>query len=342
MASPPPPPWHVPLAGGVAGLVVDLVLFPLDTIKTRLQARPPRAPFHAASFYRGLASAMAGSFPAAATFWTAYEAGRAALAPPLDALGLGALAPAGGAAAAELAVVAVRNPFEVVKQQLQAGLHGARAGSADAARRILREQGLRGFYAGYASTVLREIPFDAIEFSLYERLKAARERERAEAEAERERAGGGAGAGGGGARRGAKVELLWWENALAGCAAGAVAAAVTTPLDVVKTRLMTQRRLQQMQAVVAAPAEAASAAAAAAAAPPRLAAAAAAAATGVQAEAAQVLYTGWADALRRIYAEEGFRALFSGLVPRVTWIAMGGAVFIGSFEELKRRLGKQD
>ena len=52
------------VAGGAAGMTVDLVLYPLDTIKTRLQARrlttgsPPPAPARgAASFYRGAARA---------------------------------------------------------------------------------------------------------------------------------------------------------------------------------------------------------------------------------------------------------------------------------------------
>ena len=55
--------------------------------------------------------------------------------------------------------------LQVVKQQMQAGLHGS---TQDALRNILRSEGFRGFYAGFLSTVAREIPFDAIEFALYE------------------------------------------------------------------------------------------------------------------------------------------------------------------------------
>ena len=268
------------LAGGLAGMAVDLTLFPLDTIKTRLQARrgPPsstssgvaataaKAPPR--SFYRGLVSAMAGSFPAAATFWTAYNGAKAQLMPLVPA-DYAFVAHAGAAAAADIAVSAVRNPFEVVKQQMQAGLHTGT--TRQAVETILRVDGFRGLYAGYTSTVLREIPFDAIEFGLYEAMKSRLQRERGR-------------------------ELVLWENALLGSIAGGCAAAVTTPLDVVKTRLMTQ--------------------------------------TG---RAASERYAGWSDAMRRIYAEEGLHALFSGIRPRVAWISLGGAVFIGSFEELKRR-----
>ena len=138
--------WHVPVAGGFAGVFVDSILYPLDTLKTRLQARGSlRVPVGASAFYRGLVSAMAGSFPAAATFWTAYEYGRAYA----ETAGAGALAPALGAAVADVAVCLVRNPFEVVKQQLQSGMH---KNTRDAVLTILRLEGFRGLYAGYFST----------------------------------------------------------------------------------------------------------------------------------------------------------------------------------------------
>lgn len=263
------------LAGGASGIAVDAILFPLDTIKTRLQAARAASGAAARSppsggFYRGLASAMLGSFPAAATFWTAYNAAKAHLV-PLVPDHAAFLAHAGAAAAADVAVCTVRNPFEVVKQQMQAGMHAGR-GTRAAAAAIVRADGLRGLYAGWLSTVAREIPFDALEFGAYEAMKGRLAGQR-------------------------RRELVLWENAALGCVAGGLAAGVTTPLDVIKTRLMTQ--------------------------------------TG---RPASERYAGWADAARRIHAEEGWGGLFAGIRPRVTWIALGGAVFIGSFEELKRRL----
>jgi solute carrier family 25 (mitochondrial S-adenosylmethionine transporter), member 26 len=114
--------WMTAALGGCAGMLVDSVLFPLDTIKTRLQQRrgtgaahQAPTPFQARSFYRGLLSNMAGSFPAAATFWSVYEAAKSAsshLAAPDDDLQQGARH-AACAAAADVAVTVVRNPFEV-------------------------------------------------------------------------------------------------------------------------------------------------------------------------------------------------------------------------------------
>lgn len=170
--------------------------------------------------------------------------------------------------AADVAVVGVRNPFEVVKQQMQVGLH---KNSKQALRNILRVEGIRGLYAGYFSTLVREVPFDALQFVMYEAIKARYRRYKGD------------------------EPLVLWENCAIGSCAGAMAAGVTTPLDVVKTRLMTQ--------------------------------------TGV---AASERYTGVVHALRTIYAQEGARALFSGVRQRVAWIGLGGAIFFGSFEELRR------
>uniref|UniRef100_A0A8D2GC58 Mitochondrial S-adenosylmethionine carrier protein n=1 Tax=Theropithecus gelada TaxID=9565 RepID=A0A8D2GC58_THEGE len=62
------------VAGGVAGVSVDLILFPLDTIKTRLQS--PQGFNKAGGFrgiYAGVPSAAVGSFPNAAAFFITYE-----------------------------------------------------------------------------------------------------------------------------------------------------------------------------------------------------------------------------------------------------------------------------
>lgn len=36
--------------------------------------------------------------------------------------------------------------------------------------------------------------------------------------------------------------------------------------------------------------------------------------------------------LYRIYAQNGYRGIFAGFVPRVLWITIGGAVFFGSYD----------
>lgn len=48
--------------------------------------------------------------------------------------------------------------------------------------------------------------------------------------------------------------------------------------------------------------------------------------------------TGMFDVITRIVREEGPLALFKGIVPRVTWISVGGAIFFGTYENMKRIL----
>uniref|UniRef100_A0A8C5SQI9 Mitochondrial S-adenosylmethionine carrier protein n=1 Tax=Laticauda laticaudata TaxID=8630 RepID=A0A8C5SQI9_LATLA len=67
-------------AGGLAGVCVDLTLFPLDTVKTRLQS--PQGFKKAGGFrgiYAGVPSAAVGSFPNAAAFFVTYEYTKAVL-----------------------------------------------------------------------------------------------------------------------------------------------------------------------------------------------------------------------------------------------------------------------
>ncbi|KAK5969169.1 S-adenosylmethionine mitochondrial carrier protein, partial [Trichostrongylus colubriformis] len=80
-------------------------------------------------------------------------------------------------------------------------------------RELYTSNRLLGFYRGYLSTVTREIPFAVVEFPLYEFLKANIA-----------------------SKKGAECSPI--EGATCGSMAGAFAAAVTTPLDVAKTRIM--------------------------------------------------------------------------------------------------------
>lgn len=62
------------LAGALSGLTVDLLFYPIDTLKTRMQSRQG---FLAAGgftgIYRGIGSVAVGSAPGAAAFFVVYE-----------------------------------------------------------------------------------------------------------------------------------------------------------------------------------------------------------------------------------------------------------------------------
>jgi len=273
------------IAGGIAGTSVDIALFPLDTMKTRLQAKEG---FLAAGgfrgVYRGLGSVVVGSAPAAALFFTGYEYLNShlpilmpALSSPDAGVPLHMIAASGG----EVSACLVRVPTEVVKQRQQTWAYG-QGSSFAAVKHVISESGFSGLFRGFTSTVAREIPFCCIQFPLYERLKIA--------------VGSQRGYSSGGRNR---IQDLpaWPDSAACGSMSGAIAAAITTPLDVAKTRIMLSRGQAQLGD-----------------------------------------YDKTATTLRRIYFEEGFTALFKGVVPRVIWLSMGGAVFLGVYEAAKSTL----
>ncbi|KAK3902084.1 mitochondrial carrier domain-containing protein [Staphylotrichum tortipilum] len=243
MATPQPPPFQTALlAGALAGTTVDLSLFPLDTLKTRLQSS---AGFFASGgfrgIYRGVGSAVVGSAPGAAFFFCTYEGTKTLLLSHSSAnpsAGSSAIEHMLAASLGEIAACAVRVPTEVVKQRAQAGQHGG--SSLRALAHILGERNRGGgvvgvwreLYRGWGITVLREVPFTVLQFPLWEALKAwGRER--------RARTG-----------RGLLGDVSAAESALYGSLSGGVAAALTTPLDVLKTRVMLSTRRESMASIV--------------------------------------------------------------------------------------------
>ena len=259
------PSFLVSLAsGGAAGIAVDISLFPLDTIKTRLQSKQG---FLAAggfrNIYSGLGPAAVGSAPNAAIFFCTYDTVKRVAVQRLgyqDSAGVHMV----GASLGEITACLVRVPVEIVKQRRQAGA----LSSVDIVKSTWRAEGLGGFYRGYLTTVAREIPFSLIQFPLWEALKSKWSRVTGR-------------------------QPRPWEASLCGAVAGGFSAGVTTPLDVAKTRIMLAK-------------------------------------AGSQEAGASTT-----EVLRIVAREAGVRGLFAGLVPRVTWISVGGAVFFGVYEKVK-------
>lgn len=204
------------IAGGAAGVVVETVLYPIDTIKTRIQAARVGSKIHWKGLYSGLAGNLAGVLPASAIFVGVYEPTKQKLL-KLFPENLSAFAHLTAGAIGGAASSLIRVPTEVVKQRMQTGQFTS---APNAVRLIVAKEGFRGLYAGYSSFLLRDLPFDAIQFCLYEQLRI-------------------------GYKLAAKRELNDPENAVIGAFAGAITGALTTPLDVMKTRLMVQGSANQ-------------------------------------------------------------------------------------------------
>ncbi|KAL9622702.1 MAG: hypothetical protein Q9160_003012 [Pyrenula sp. 1 TL-2023] len=180
----------------------------------------------------------------------------------------------------EIAACAVRVPTEVIKQRAQAGLFKGSSLAAFQDILAFRRQTngyaavLSELYRGSGITIIRELPFAWIQFTLWEYLKASYSEMQAQ---KYQRQQGLVTAG---------------ESAIFGSLAGAVAAGITTPLDVLKTRIMLQRRQDHSNAHDA----------------------------------------NAFNLIRNITRVEGWKTWFSGLIPRVTWISVGGAVFLGTYQ----------
>lgn len=61
------------IAGGLAGLVVEATLYPIDTIKTRVQVARDGGQIIWKGLYSGLGGNLAGVLPASALFFGVYE-----------------------------------------------------------------------------------------------------------------------------------------------------------------------------------------------------------------------------------------------------------------------------
>ena len=201
------------LAGGCASASVDVIIYPIDTLKTRMQASQG---FAAAGGYnglfRGVLAAGLGAVPGGAIFFGSYEYSRAFLQDDYGLRGKPAwMLDAMAASLAATASCLIRTPAIVVQQRMQVGQFTTLPA---AVRGVALEGGVSAFYSGLGVSIAREIPFAFIQFPVYEALKRAWSSRRT------------------------KEPLSPTEVAVCGSIAGSLAAAATTPLDLLKTRQM--------------------------------------------------------------------------------------------------------
>ncbi|KAH0945272.1 hypothetical protein HN011_004725 [Eciton burchellii] len=193
------------IGGSAAGTVVDIALFPLDTLKTRLQSEQGFLKTGKFSgLYKGILPVITGSAPSAALFFLTYEEIKIIIQPKVSQKYY-TVVNMGAATLAEMVACLIRVPVEVVKQRRQAQISDK------------KPLGLKLLYRGYWSTVLRDMPFSIIQFSLWEYLKILYSSR-------------------------IQRDIYPIESAICGAISGSISAAVTTPLDVAKTRIMLANR----------------------------------------------------------------------------------------------------
>lgn len=336
----------------MAAFTVDLLVYPLDTIKTRFQSqdypvqpnagtRSPRALFR--GLYQGVGSVVIATLPAgecshctlcakpthnreltsgapspqAGLFFLTYETSKS---------GLGAALPSAlpqpfihslASGCAELASCVVLTPAEVIKQNAQVLRESAshRGSTSLQALRTLRhgDGGVsRRLWSGYTALVARNLPFTALHFPMFEFLRGRiwdqRHRQSGSRAAHAQHAPQSISNVGlhknlalADITNGPLIEV----GAVTGTAAamsGAAAAFITTPTDVVKTRMML---------------------------------AADSSAGDGSARLPRNRNASGFEIAKIIFTEKGLRGLFRGAGLRIAWTALGSGLYLGSYEMAK-------
>lgn len=284
------------MASAVAGCVSRTFVHPLDTIRSRLMVSTSKsATFRSITrdlvqsdglrgLYRGFGVSVVMQAPAVATFLTTYDWAKARLSQHGSLSTTSPIVHLASGLVAETVSAVFWVPMEVVKQRAQ-----VRRGAINAAtssvivRDLLVREGPRALFKGYGLTVGVFGPYSMLYFMGYEKLKS-------------------------------KAACLVYNDSsatnklptpfVAGCAAsaGAVAAACTTPLDVIKTRLQTQGDMHVGD---------------------------------VGHSARHNAYRGTLHAARSIAIHDGINGFFRGISARVLWIMPNTAITMSVFEFLK-------
>ncbi|KAJ4835194.1 Protein MITOFERRINLIKE 1, chloroplastic [Turnera subulata] len=273
--------------GGIAGAFTYLCLLPLDTIKTKMQTKGASQIYSSTldavvktfqdkgilGFYRGVSAVIVGSAASSAVYFGTCEFGKSILS-KLDNYPAVLIPPTAGAMG-NIASSAIMVPKELIIQRMQAGAKGR---SWEVMLKILQKDGILGLYAGYSATLLRNLPAGVLSYSSFEYLKAAV------------------------LSKTEKGNLQPIESVCCGALAGAISATITTPLDVVKTRLMTQVNRDVADKVAAA------------------------------------MYSGISSTVKQILKEEGWVGLTRGMGPRVLHSACFSALGYFAFETARLTL----
>eukprot|EP00877_Chromochloris_zofingiensis_P005196 jgi/Chrzof1/14678/Cz09g11230.t1 len=168
------------LSGACAGMTATALTHPLDTIRLRLAL--PKHPYTGAinaaavmvrtegavSLYKGLPPALVGIAPYAALNFASYDLLKKQLyhgERPQSAVGNLTLGAISGTFAATACY-----PLDTIRRRMQ--MKGKMYhNQLDAFATIWRQEGLRGFYRGWAANTIKVVPQNSIRFVAYEFIK---------------------------------------------------------------------------------------------------------------------------------------------------------------------------
>lgn len=318
------------IAGAFAAFTVDLIVYPLDTIKTRFQSPDyvkrytngaangaNRALFR--GVYQGVGSTIIATLPSSGAFFTTYEGVKSILEERNPQYGSGRLVPqpvvhAVASGTAELVSCAILTPAEVIKQNAQMVDNSEGKPRVNATMQTLQRfrSNPLALWRGYAALASRNLPFTALQFPMFEKIKESIKKHRDE--------------------RGTRTHSLVESGMITAISAGlggSIAAVVTTPVDVVKTRIM-------LTAAEGAAEEQKPASQGTKSTKDALLDATGKAKTGVKSAVASmtrpVSRRTSMQIAREIVQDQGVKGLFRGGTLRAVWTLLGSGLYLGVYE----------
>lgn len=292
MSEPQPLPFFYQfVAGAVAGISEILVMYPLDVVKTRMQLQVSQAAGSAAAaqehytgvvdcirkivqkegasrLYKGISSPVLMEAPKRATKFACNDEfqkvfknlfGMPVLNQQLSVL---------SGASAGICEAFVVVPFELVKIRLQDSRSNYK-GPVDVVKQIIAKEGVLAMYNGLESTMWRHAVWNAGYFGIIFQARAMLPKPQSKTQKTR-------------------------NDLIAGTIGGTVGSLLSTPFDVVKSRIQN---------------------------------------TAVVAGVVRKYNWSW-PSLFVVYREEGFRALYKGFVPKVLRLGPGGGILLVVFTEV--------
>ena len=211
------------LCGAFATAFGDFVMHPVDTIKVMQQTATTTMSMLAcakqilvksgpAGFYTGVVPYMIADGLSGAIKFASFEISKVFVQARVP-VQFHPLTQFVCAAGAMIACSVVMIPGEVIKTRMQAGVATSLIGGIT---QTLKDSGIGGLFAGYYATLVRDIPYTMLELGLYENIKTI-------------------------IRKYYKTEQLSQKDELfAAAVTGGITGFITTPLDLVKTKLMVQ------------------------------------------------------------------------------------------------------
>lgn len=285
-------------AGAFAGIMEHSVMFPIDSIKTRMQiGNTAQASVLSKSvissiskisaseggyaLWRGVSSVVLGAGPAHAVYFSVFEATKTMLvnrltnSPHSTKIVTDENHPLIASCAGitgTIASDALMTPFDVIKQRMQASNTTSGTSSVKLFKTsadIYKKEGFSAFYISYPTTLMTSIPFAALNFGFYEYSSSLLN---------------------------PNNSYNPYLHCVSGGIAGGIASALTNPLDCIKTALQTR---------------------------------------GISNNQSLRVSTGFVSAASALFKESGIKAFTRGLKPRIIFNVPSTAISWTAYEMAK-------